>query len=66
MKYWIQSFLLGVPNIIVGFRTDTGILDSLMNLETRKIPHEVQSRNLVNWDGNVCIKFASLFLECEI
>ena len=26
MKFWIQSFLLGVPKIIVGFRTPDGIL----------------------------------------
>ncbi|KAK3906411.1 RAI1 like PD-XK nuclease-domain-containing protein [Staphylotrichum tortipilum] len=63
MKYWIQSFLLGVPQIIVGFRSESGVLRSVETLETRKIPHQVQSRELARWDGNVCIKFASLFLE---
>ncbi|KAL8761411.1 MAG: hypothetical protein Q9184_002470 [Pyrenodesmia sp. 2 TL-2023] len=34
LKFWIQSFLLGVPKIIVGFRSKEGILQSLEELET--------------------------------
>ncbi|KAL2152519.1 hypothetical protein VTH82DRAFT_5703 [Thermothelomyces myriococcoides] len=63
MRYWIQSFLLGVPKIIVGFRTQDGILSRVEELATMSIPHEVQRRGLAKWDGNVCIKFTSLFLE---
>ncbi|KAL2268675.1 hypothetical protein VTJ83DRAFT_3521 [Remersonia thermophila] len=63
MKYWIQSFLLGVPKIIVGFRTQKGILTRIEELQTMNIPKEVQHRRLVSWDGNVCIKFTSLFLD---
>ncbi|KAL2146488.1 hypothetical protein VTI28DRAFT_3669 [Corynascus sepedonium] len=63
MRYWIQSFLLGVPKIIVGFRTQDGILSKVEELKTMSIPHEVQRRGLVKWDGNVCIKFTSLFLD---
>jgi hypothetical protein len=29
------------------------------------LPYEVQRRGMAKWDGNVCIKFASLFLECK-
>ncbi|KAL8918801.1 MAG: hypothetical protein Q9208_007139 [Pyrenodesmia sp. 3 TL-2023] len=36
LKFWIQSFLLGVPKIIVGFRSKEGILQSLEELETCK------------------------------
>ncbi|KAL1835826.1 hypothetical protein VTJ49DRAFT_6025 [Mycothermus thermophilus] len=63
MKYWIQSFLLGVPKIIVGFRTQDGVLTRTEEFQTMNIPKEVQHRKLVNWDGNVCIKFTSLFLD---
>ncbi|AEO63401.1 uncharacterized protein THITE_58765 [Thermothielavioides terrestris NRRL 8126] len=63
MKYWIQSFLLGVPRIIVGFRTRDGILTRLEEYETMAIPYEVQCRGLAKWDGNVCIKFTQLFLD---
>lgn len=65
MKYWIQSFLLGVPKIIVGFRTQDGILSKVEEFETMKIPYEVQRRGMAKWDGNVCIKFTSLFLDCK-
>ncbi|KAL2023822.1 hypothetical protein VTK56DRAFT_1089 [Thermocarpiscus australiensis] len=64
MKIWIQSFLLGVPKVIVGFRSrQDGILRRIQEFQTMTIPYEVQNRGLAKWDGNVCIKFTSLFLE---
>ena len=65
MKFWIQSFLLGVPKIIVGFRSPDGILVKTQEIETTTIPASVQRRGKVRWDGNVCINFASAFLECR-
>lgn len=64
-KFWIQSFLLGVPKIIVGFRTQNGILDHLEELETKEIPGLVKRKGKGSWDGNVSINFAAAFLECE-
>ena len=61
MKFWIQSFLLGVPKIIVGFRTPDGILTGLEELETESIPASVKGQGL--WDGFACINFAADFLE---
>ncbi|KAK3378008.1 RAI1 like PD-XK nuclease-domain-containing protein [Podospora didyma] len=68
MKYWIQSFLLGVPKIIVGFRSRDGFLLRTEEFETTAIPTLVAaSRRAANraplWDGNVCINFASAFLD---
>lgn len=64
LKFWIQSFLLGVPKIIVGFRNQNGILQRLEELETKNIPGIVkQGRGI--WDGNLCINFTAAFLECE-
>ncbi|KAL2127595.1 hypothetical protein VTI74DRAFT_10441 [Chaetomium olivicolor] len=63
MKFWIQSFLLGVPKIIVGFRTRSGTLTSIQEFQTMAIPYDVRRRGLAQWDGNVCIKFATLFLD---
>ena len=64
LKFWIQSFLLGVPKIIVGFRNHNGILQRLEELETKNIPGIVkQGRG--TWDGNLCINFTAAFLECE-
>jgi RAT1-interacting protein len=64
MKFWIQSFLLGVPKIIVGFRTADGVLIRLEELDTQSIPDMVKSRGRNLWDGNTCINFAATFLEC--
>lgn len=61
LKFWAQSFLLGVPKIIVGFRSKQGILRGVQEFETGKIPGMVR-RGTACWDGNVCINFATGFL----
>ncbi|KAL8746822.1 MAG: hypothetical protein Q9190_001227 [Brigantiaea leucoxantha] len=63
LKFWIQSFLLGVPKIIVGFRSREGRLQSLEELETRSIPSIVKQKGKGTWDGNICINFTASFLE---
>ncbi|CAF9911447.1 MAG: decapping endonuclease targeting mRNA [Heterodermia speciosa] len=63
LKFWIQSFLLGVPKIIVGFRTKDGILERLEELETSGIPGTVKKKGKGSWDGNTCIGFAAAFLD---
>jgi RAT1-interacting protein len=62
LKFWAQSFLLGVPKIIVGFRSKTGILRTLQTFNTHEIPGMVR-RGTNCWDGNVCINFATEFLS---
>jgi len=62
MKFWIQSFLLGVPKIIVGFRSKMGILQSLEEVDTQRIPGMVK-RGRGTWDGNLCINFTAAFLD---
>ena len=65
LKFWIQSFLLGVPKIIVGFRSQNGILQRLEELETKNIPGNVKRQGKGSWDGNLCINFTAAFLDCE-
>ena len=65
LKFWIQSFLLGVPKIIVGFRSREGRLLRLEDIDTASIPFNVQKRGRAKWDGNTCINFASAFLDCK-
>jgi len=65
MKFWIQSFLLGVPKIIVGFRTPDGFLKRIEEIDTASIPGTVKRRGKGTWDGNMCINFASELLDCE-
>lgn len=62
LKFWAQSFLIGVPKVIVGYRTQDGHLTRIEELETRKIPGQVL-RGQGSWDGNVCINFTAAFLE---
>ncbi|MCJ1247188.1 decapping endonuclease targeting mRNA [Trapelia coarctata] len=63
LKFWIQSFLLGVPKIIVGFRSKMGILERLEELETSRIPGIVKKSGKGTWDGNLCINFTAAFLD---
>jgi RAT1-interacting protein len=65
MKFWIQSFLLGVPKIIVGFRTPDGFLKRVEEMDTASIPGIVKRRGKGTWDGNMCINFASALLDCK-
>ncbi|PBP16752.1 hypothetical protein BUE80_DR012588 [Diplocarpon rosae] len=53
MKFWIQSFLLGVPKIIVGFRTQDGFLKRVEEMDTASIPSTVKRRGKGTWDGNM-------------
>ncbi|GAW25414.1 putative protein rai1 [Rosellinia necatrix] len=63
MKFWIQSFLLGVPKIIVGFRSQAGILTKLEEIPTASIPETAAKRGVRSWNANMCINFANAFLE---
>ncbi|KAK3075244.1 decapping endonuclease targeting mRNA [Teratosphaeriaceae sp. CCFEE 6253] len=62
MRYWAQSFLLGVPKVIVGYRMAEGSLKRVVELETQKLPGMVK-RGQHTWDGNVCINLTAAFLE---
>ncbi|KAF2868298.1 RAI1 like PD-XK nuclease-domain-containing protein [Massariosphaeria phaeospora] len=61
LKFWAQSFLLGVGKVIVGFRSKAGILRGVDVYETNQIPGMVR-RGTRCWDGNTCINFATAFL----
>ncbi len=65
LKFWAQSFLLGVPKIVVGYRTPQGILERIEELETQTIPDKVRQKGKYLWDGQICINFAASFLECK-
>ncbi|KAI5299283.1 decapping endonuclease targeting mRNA [Ascosphaera atra] len=63
LKFWAQSFLLGVPKIVVGFRDPNGILRRLEEMATAEIPILVKRRGKNMWDGNICINFTAAFLS---
>nr|VDD48707.1 unnamed protein product [Brassica oleracea] len=56
LKFWIQSFVAGVPYILVGYRDDGGRLVRTERLRTKDIAHRARLKNY--WQGNVCLAFA--------
>jgi len=42
IKWWAQSFLIGVPKIVCGFRDDDGIVHRLEEFKTQDIPRYCQ------------------------
>ncbi|KAJ9603382.1 decapping endonuclease targeting mRNA [Cladophialophora chaetospira] len=63
LKFWAQSFLLGVPRIVVGYRSQQGYLEHLEELDVQTIPDKVKMKGKGLWDGQTCISFAASFLE---
>ncbi|KAK6506943.1 decapping endonuclease targeting mRNA, variant 2 [Arthrobotrys musiformis] len=68
-RFWAQSYLLGVPKLIIGYRDDYGILKSVDIKETQAIPVEIRKAHVAQglgpppWNGNVAINFTTAFLE---
>ncbi|KAK3082516.1 hypothetical protein FSP39_001210 [Pinctada imbricata] len=62
IKWWAQSYLVGIPLIVCGFRDDDGIVHRLQNFETAKIPDIVKDLR-DPWEPNVCFNFLNQFLE---
>ncbi|KAF7828497.1 decapping nuclease DXO-like protein, chloroplastic [Senna tora] len=56
LKFWIQSFLAGVPYIVIGFRDDSGRLVRTERLRTKDITQRIKMKNY--WQGGVCLAFA--------
>ncbi|KAK9318041.1 RAI1 like PD-XK nuclease-domain-containing protein [Lipomyces starkeyi] len=66
-KVWAQSFLLGVPKAIIGFRTEQGYLQTFEEFETQKIPGIVKKSKYSNpyttWDGVDALAFLAACLQ---
>ena len=62
LKFYFQSFLLGVPEILVGFRTPQGRLTTLQSFRTIEIPRTVRGKPGA-WDPGVCLSWGERFLE---
>ncbi|XP_074269633.1 NAD-capped RNA hydrolase DXO1-like [Silene latifolia] len=55
LKFWIQSYLAGVPYIVVGFRDDSGRIVRTERMRTKDINHRLKMKNY--WQGGVCLAF---------
>ncbi|KAJ3223814.1 Dom-3 Z [Clydaea vesicula] len=58
LKVWAQSYLAGVPTVIIGFRSDEGILKFVKTYKTVEIPSMVNS-----WNPHVCLGFLDSILN---
>lgn len=61
LKWWAQSFAVGVRRILVGFRDDDGAVRKLQSLETLKLPGYA-ARHPGAWDPKTALQFADKFL----
>jgi RAT1-interacting protein len=62
IKFYFQSFLLGVPEILVGFRSTRGILQQTQIFPTLELPRLVRGKPNA-WDPNVCLDWGNQLLE---
>ncbi|WVR08944.1 hypothetical protein IAU60_006003 [Kwoniella sp. DSM 27419] len=67
LKHWAQSWLLGIPEIQVGFRDDAGILQSQRGFRTERIPRLIASLPYPPWDPHTPLHFlhALVTLICD-
>lgn len=61
LKWWAQSFPIGVRRIVVGFRDDAGFCRKLQTLETLKLPGYA-ARHPRAWDPKTALRFADRLL----
>ena len=62
IKFWAQSFLIGIGRIIVGFKDQQGVVRRLEEYPTMKIPSLV--KDIQNpWEPTVCFNFVHQFLH---
>ncbi|XP_038067147.1 decapping and exoribonuclease protein-like [Patiria miniata] len=53
LKWWAQSFLVGIPEVICGFRDDDGVVQEIKHFKTMEMP----KHSMGSWDGSVCFNF---------
>lgn len=61
LKWWAQSFLPGVPNVVAGFRNPEGVVCSLKTFPTMEMFEYVRN-DRDGWNPSVCMNFCAAFL----
>ncbi|KAG8864884.1 decapping endonuclease targeting mRNA [Tulasnella sp. 330] len=62
LKFWAQSFLLGIPEVIVGFRTFDGILLTTQSFQTLDLPNITKGKS-GEWSTGVCLNFGEQLIS---
>ena len=63
LKFWAQSFLAGIPKIVVGMRDDNGIVRGLTSYKTTSIPGICNKQYTKKWDANIALNFLDAILN---
>ncbi|XP_076075179.1 decapping and exoribonuclease protein-like [Mytilus galloprovincialis] len=61
IKWWAQSYLVGIPKIVCGYRDDDGIVHRLETINTLDIPNQLQEMR-DPWKPNVSLNFLDQLL----
>ncbi|KAH8831598.1 RAI1-domain-containing protein [Flagelloscypha sp. PMI_526] len=61
LKFYFQSFLLGIPRIVVGFRTPAGELTATESFSTLDLPRMVRGKP-GGWDASVGLNWGDRIL----
>lgn len=59
LKWWAQSYLVGVPLIVCGYKDNKGIVKKLEQLNIESFPDLC----VEFWSANVCLNFLNKFLN---
>lgn len=59
IKWWAQSYLVGVPKIICGYKNDRHIVDSIEEMNVHRIPSQCSEF----WSRRQCMNFLQQFLS---
>lgn len=61
ISFWAQSFLAGIPKILVGFRSERGIVKSIEYIDVNEIPRI--TRGKVTWCPESMLNFGIIFFD---
>lgn len=59
MKWWSQSYLVGIPRVVAGFRDMDGHVHTLKTYHVNEMPHMAQD----HWQDNIMLNFLNQFLS---
>lgn len=61
ITYWAQCFLAGISKVLVGFRTDLGVVKSIEYIDVNEIPRLVRGK--VSWCPESMLNFGTMILD---
>lgn len=61
MTFWAQSFLAGIPKILMGFRSDRGIVKSIEYINVNEIPRIIRGK--AEWCPETMLNFGIMLLD---